>query len=113
VNFRFEVDAWGPGGVGGGILGGGGWLLFCCGFLNGVFDNFLVGGSWVFVDFGVEGLVRKLANCFLLVEVGAPGGCRAAFVGCFDGGVISVFEIDEVSPFFFGGVGGFGVAIRF
>ena len=57
--------------------------------------------------------VRKLANCFLLVEVGAPSDCRAAFVGCFDDEVISVFEIYEGSPFFFGEVREFGVAIRF
>ena len=35
-----------------------------------VSDNFLVGGSKVSVDFGVKSWVRKLANCFLLVEVG-------------------------------------------
>ena len=87
--------------------------MFCYEFLNGVFDNFLVGGSWVFVDFGVKSLVRKLANCFLLVEVGAPNDCRAAFVSCFDDEVISVFEINEGSPFFFGKVGEFGVAIGF
>ena len=57
--------------------------------------------------------VGKLANCFLLVEVGAPNDCRAAFVGCSDDEVISVFEIYEGSPFFFGEVGEFGVAIRF
>ena len=44
-------------------------------------------------------------------EVGAPNDCRAAFVGCFDDEVISVFEIYEGSPFFFGEVGEFGVAI--
>ena len=44
---------------------------------------------------------------------GAPNDCRAAFVGCFDDEVISVFEIYEGSPFFFGEVGEFGVAIRF
>ena len=71
--------------------------MFCYEFLNGVFDNFLVGGSWVFVDFGVKIRVRKLANCFLLVEVGAPNDCRPAFVGCFDDEVISVFEIYEGS----------------
>ena len=52
-------------------------------------------------------------NCFLLVEVGAPNDCCAAFVGCFDDKVILVFEINEGSPFFFGKVGEFGVAIRF
>ena len=36
-----------------------------------------------------------------------------AFVGCFDDEVISVFEIYEGSPFFFGEVGEFGVAVRF
>ena len=61
-------------------------------FLNGVFDNFLVGGSKVFVDLGVKNRVRKLANCFLLVEVGAPNDCRAPFVGCFDYEVISVLR---------------------
>ena len=70
-------------------------------FLHGVFDNFLVGRSKVFVDFGVKSLGRKLANCFLLVEVGAPNGCRATFVGCFDDEVISGLEINEGSPFFF------------
>ena len=55
----------------------------------------------------------KLANCFLSVEVGAPNDCRAAFVGCFDDEVISVFEINEGSSFFFGKVGESGVAIRF
>ena len=87
--------------------------MFCYEFLNGVFDNFLVGRSYVFVDFGVKSGVRKLANCFLLVEVGAPNDCRAAFVGCFDDEALSVFEINEGSPFFFGEVGEFGVAIRF
>ena len=42
-----------------------------------------------------------------------PNDCRAAFVGCSDDEVISVFEIYESSPFFFGEVGGFGVAIIF
>ena len=87
--------------------------MFCYEFLNGVFDSFLVGGSYVFVDFGVKSRVRKLANCFLLVEVGAPNDCRAAFVGCFDDEVISVFEIYEGSPFFFGEAREFGVGIRF
>ena len=87
--------------------------MFSYEFLNSVFDNFLVGGSKVFVDFGVKSWVRKLANCFLLVEVGAPNDGRAAFVGCFDDEVFSVFEIYEGSPFFFGEVREFGVAIRF
>ena len=65
-----------------------------------------------FVDFGVKDRVRKLANCFLLVEVGASNDCRAAFVGCFDDEVISDFETYESSPFFFGEVGEFAVAIR-
>ena len=65
--------------------------MFCYEFLNGVFDNFLFGGSKVFVDFGVKSRFRKLANCFLLVEVGAPNDCRAAFVGCFDDKVVSRF----------------------
>ena len=46
-----------------------------------------------------------------MVEVGAPNDCRAAFVGCFDNEVISVFEIYESSPFLFRKVGDFGVAI--
>ena len=58
-------------------------------------------------------MVRKLAHCFLLIEVGAPNDCRAAFVGCLDDEVISVFEINECSPFFFGKVGEFGVTIGF
>ena len=49
----------------------------------------------------------------MLVEVGAPNDCLAAFVGCFDDEVISASEIKEGSPFFFGEVGEFGVAIRF
>ena len=49
----------------------------------------------------------------MLVKAGAPNDCRAAFVGCFDDEVISVFEIYEGSPFFFGEVRDFGVAIRF
>ena len=57
--------------------------------------------------------VRSLLNCFLLGEVGAPNDFRTAFVGCFDDEVISVFETYEGSPFFFGEVGEFGVAIRF
>ena len=65
------------------------------------------------VDFGVKSWVRKVADCFLLLEVSAPNNCRAAFVGSFDDEVISVFEINEGSPFFFGKVGEFGVAIRF
>ena len=87
--------------------------MFCYEFLNGVFDNFLVGGNEVFVDFGVKSRVRKLTNCFLLVEVGAPNDFCTAFVGCSDDEVISVFEIYEGSPFFFGEVGEFGVAIIF
>ena len=89
------------------------WFLFCYEFLNGVFDNFLVSGSKVFVDFGAKKWVRKLTNCFLLVEVGGPNDYRTAFVGCFDDDVISGFEIYEGSSFFFGEVGEFGVAIRF
>ena len=54
-----------------------------------------------------------MADCFLLVKVGAPNDCRAAFGGFFDDEVISVFEINEGSPFFFGKVEKFGVAIRF
>ena len=46
------------------------------------------------------------------MEVGATNDCCAAFVGCFDDEVISVFEINEGSPFFLGKVGEFGVAIR-
>ena len=42
-----------------------------------------------------------------------PNDCCTTFVGCFDDEVISVFEINEGSPFFFGKVGEFGVAIRF
>ena len=42
-----------------------------------------------------------------------PNDCRAAFVGCFDDEVILVFDIYEGSPFFFGEVREFGVAIRF
>ena len=61
--------------------------------MNGFFDDFLIGGSSVFVDFGVKSGVRKLRNCFLLVEVGAPNDYRTAFVGCFDDEVIPVFEI--------------------
>ena len=52
-------------------------------------------------------------NCFSLVEVGAPNNCCAPFVGCSDDKVILVFEINESSPFFFGKVREFGVAIRF
>ena len=55
----------------------------------------LVGGSQVFVDFGVKGRVRKLPNCFLLVQVGAPNDYRAAFVGCLDDKVVRFFEIYE------------------
>ena len=47
-----------------------------------------------------------------MVEVGGPNDCRAAFVYCFDDEVVSGFEIYESSPFFFGKVGDFGVAIR-
>ena len=54
-----------------------------------------------------------MANCLLLVEVGAPNDCRAAFVGCFDDEVISAFEIYEDGPFFVGEVGESGAAIRF
>ena len=78
-------------------------------FLNGVFDSFLVGGTKVFVDFGVKRRVSKLPNCFLF---GAPNDSRAAFVGCFDDEVIPIFEICEGSPFIFGKVGEFGVAIK-
>ena len=67
--------------------------MFYYEFLNGVFDNFLVGGSKVFVDFGVKSRVRKLANCFLLVGVGEPNDCRAAFVGCFHDEVIREFGV--------------------
>ena len=42
-----------------------------------------------------------------------PNDGRAAFVGCLDDEVISVFEINEGSPFFFGKVGEFAVVIRF
>ena len=73
---------------------------------------FWFGGSWVFVDFSVKFRVRKLPNSFLLAEVGGPDDYRAAFVGCFDDEVIPVFEIYESSPFFFGKVGKFGVAIE-
>ena len=66
----------------------------------------------VFVDLGVKRWVRELVNCFLLVEVGAPNDCCAAFVGCFDYKGILVLDINEGSPFF-GKVGEFGVAIRF
>ena len=52
-------------------------------------------------------------SCFLLVEVGGLNDCCAAFVDCFDDKVILVFEINEGSPFFFGKVREFGVAIRF
>ena len=81
-------------------------------FLNGVFDNFLVGGIKVFVELGVKSRVGKLTNCFLFVEVGAPNDCRAAFLACFGDEVIPVFEIYEGSPFFFGKVGEFGVAMK-
>ena len=69
--------------------------------MHGFFDNFLVGGSSVFVDFGVKSGVRKLPNCFLLVEVGVPNDYRTTSVGCFDDEVTPVFEIYEGSPFFF------------
>ena len=66
---------------------------------------------------GVRGIgppiFSLLTNCFLWVEVGALNDCRAASVGCFDDEVISVFEIYKGSPFFFGEVGEFCVAIRF
>ena len=54
-----------------------------------------------------------MPNYFLLVEDGAPNDCRAAFVGCFDDELISIFEINEGSPFFFGEVGEFDDTIRF
>ena len=80
--------------------------------MNGVFENCLkTGSSWVFVDFGVKSRVRKLPNCLLLVEVGALNYCPVALVSCSDYDVISVFEIYEDTPFFFGKVGEFGVAI--
>jgi len=44
--------------------------------------------------------------------VSAPNNCRVTFVGCFDDEVILVFEINEGSPFFFGKIGEFGVAIK-
>ena len=53
-----------------------------------------------------------MQNCFFLVEVGKPNDCRAAFVGCFDDEVILIFEIYDGSPFFFGKVAEFGVAIK-
>lgn len=68
-------------------------------FLNGFFDNFLVGESQVFVDFSVKGGVRKLPNCFLLVEAGASDGYCAAFVSCCDqrvSGLIEVIPVFEI-----------------
>ena len=47
-------------------------------------------------------------NCFLSVEVGAPPLSAALMTRSFQ-----FFEIYEGSPFFFGEVGEFGVAIRF
>ena len=67
--------------------------MLCYEFFNGVFDNFLVGASYLFVDFIVKSRVRKLPNCFFLVEVGAPNDRHAAFVGCLDDEVISFVEI--------------------
>ena len=95
VNFRFEIDVWDSRSSDSDdeIFSGDRSFLLCYQFLNGVFDNFLVGGSYVFVDFIVKSRVRKLPNCFFLVEVGAPNDCRAAFVGCFDNEVISLVEI--------------------
>ena len=104
MNFRFEINACSLRSSDDEILRGDRWFLFCYGFLNGVFDNFLVGVSQVFVDIGVKRRVRKLANCFLLVEVGGPNDCRVTFVGCFDEEIISIFEIYEDSPFSFGEV---------
>ena len=45
MNFRFEINARGPRSSDNEILSGDGQFLFCYEFLNGVFDNFLVGGS--------------------------------------------------------------------
>ena len=80
-------------------MGGDWYFLFGYEFLDGFFDNFLIGVSYVY---GVKSGVRKLLHCFLLVEVCAPNDYRAAFTtGCFDDEVIPVFEIYESSPFFF------------
>ena len=63
-------------------------------------------------SFGVKSGVRKLPNCFLLVEVCAPNDNGAAFVSCFDDEVIPIFEIYESSEFFLRKVGKFGFAIE-
>ena len=48
-----------------------------------------------------------------MVEFDGANDCRAASVGRFDGReVISVYEIYEGSPFFFGKAGEFGVASK-
>ena len=81
-------------------------FLFGYEFLIGVFDNFQIGGGQVFVDVGVKSRVRKL---LFLVEFDAANDCRATFVGRCDDEVISVFEIYEGSPFFYGMAGEFCV----
>ena len=48
MNFRFEINACSLRSSDDEILRGDSWFLFCYAFLNGVFDNFLVGVSQVF-----------------------------------------------------------------
>ena len=74
-------------------------------------ENSHEGITWS--EMGKQNVQAEKVYCFLLVEVGAPNDCRAASVGCFDDEVVSVFEINEGNPFFFGKFGEFGVAIRF
>ena len=44
-------------------------------------DNFLIGGSEIFIDFNIKRCVRKLPQRFFLVEVGPLNNQSATFVG--------------------------------